>query len=191
MSRPGRSLPPEKTRYPLYRRLGGPQGGSGQVWRSRTHWDSIPGPSSPQQVTIPTELSQPTLLPLIYIQYFPSQPIFKHPRFIFFPRGADQLSYPYKTTYTITVSYISVFKERQNVLNEWKPSYHKFNLLPFFRHNGTIAKSDQLHHVCLSVCLSVCLYVCLSLCLSVCLSILNKSAPTGWIFIKFDIGVFF
>ena len=25
-SRPGRSLPPGKTRYPLYRRLGGPQG---------------------------------------------------------------------------------------------------------------------------------------------------------------------
>ena len=31
VSRPGRSLPPEKTRYPLYRRLGGPQGRSGQV----------------------------------------------------------------------------------------------------------------------------------------------------------------
>jgi len=30
-SLPGRSLPPGKTRYPLYRRLGGPQGRSGQV----------------------------------------------------------------------------------------------------------------------------------------------------------------
>ena len=30
-SRIGRSLPPGKTRYPLYRRLGGPQGRSGQV----------------------------------------------------------------------------------------------------------------------------------------------------------------
>ena len=30
-SRPSRSLPPGKTRYPLYRRLGGPQGRSGQV----------------------------------------------------------------------------------------------------------------------------------------------------------------
>jgi len=30
-SRPGRSLPPGKTWYPLYRRLGGPQGPSGQV----------------------------------------------------------------------------------------------------------------------------------------------------------------
>ena len=28
---PGHSLPPGKTRYPLYRRLGGPQGRSGQV----------------------------------------------------------------------------------------------------------------------------------------------------------------
>ena len=31
LSHPGRSLPPGKTRYPLYRRLGGPQGRSGQV----------------------------------------------------------------------------------------------------------------------------------------------------------------
>jgi hypothetical protein len=30
-SRPGRTLPPGKIRYPLYRRLGGPQGRSGQV----------------------------------------------------------------------------------------------------------------------------------------------------------------
>jgi hypothetical protein len=30
-SRPGRSLPPGKTRYPLYRKLSGPQGRSGQV----------------------------------------------------------------------------------------------------------------------------------------------------------------
>ena len=32
-SRPDRSLTPGKTRYPLYRRLGGPQGRSGQVWK--------------------------------------------------------------------------------------------------------------------------------------------------------------
>ena len=30
-ARPGRNLPPGKTRYPLYRRLGGPHGRSGQV----------------------------------------------------------------------------------------------------------------------------------------------------------------
>jgi len=32
-SRPGRSLPPGETRYSLYRRLGGTQGRSGQVWK--------------------------------------------------------------------------------------------------------------------------------------------------------------
>ena len=35
-SRPGRSLPPGKTRYPLYRRLGGPQGRPGQVRKIST-----------------------------------------------------------------------------------------------------------------------------------------------------------
>ena len=30
-ARPGRKLPPGKTRYPLYRRLGGPQGRSGRA----------------------------------------------------------------------------------------------------------------------------------------------------------------
>jgi len=30
-ARPGRTLPPEKTRYPFYRRLGGPQGRSGRA----------------------------------------------------------------------------------------------------------------------------------------------------------------
>jgi hypothetical protein len=30
---PGRSLPLGKTQYPLYRRLGGSQGRSGQVWK--------------------------------------------------------------------------------------------------------------------------------------------------------------
>jgi hypothetical protein len=46
-SRPGRFLPPGKTRYPLSRRLGGPQGRSGQVRKISPHRGSIPGPSSP------------------------------------------------------------------------------------------------------------------------------------------------
>jgi len=41
-ARPGRTLPPGKTRYPLYRRLGGPQGRSGLGGKSRPHRDSIP-----------------------------------------------------------------------------------------------------------------------------------------------------
>jgi hypothetical protein len=43
VARPGRSLPPEKTRYPLYRRLGGPQGRSGRAENLAPHRDSIPG----------------------------------------------------------------------------------------------------------------------------------------------------
>ena len=35
-SRPGRTLPPGKTRYPLYRKLGGPQSRSGQVRKIST-----------------------------------------------------------------------------------------------------------------------------------------------------------
>jgi len=39
------ALPPGKTRYPLHRRLGGPQGRSGRVLKiSPPHRDSIPGP---------------------------------------------------------------------------------------------------------------------------------------------------
>ena len=46
-SRAGRSLPPGKTRYPFYRRLGGSRAGMDRCGKSRPHRDSIPGPSSP------------------------------------------------------------------------------------------------------------------------------------------------
>ena len=49
------ALPPGKTRCPLYRRMGGPQGRSGRVLKIST-----PGSASPQRVAIPTELSRPT-----------------------------------------------------------------------------------------------------------------------------------
>jgi len=44
-SRPGRSLPPGKTRYPLYRRLGVPQGRSGRVQKM-----SLPSGFDPRPV---------------------------------------------------------------------------------------------------------------------------------------------
>jgi len=56
-SRPGRSLPPGKTRYPLYRRLGGPQGWSGQLRKSRHTGIRF----RDRPVTIPTELPGPHL----------------------------------------------------------------------------------------------------------------------------------
>ena len=61
-SRLGRCTPGKETRYPLYRRLGGPQGRSGRV-RKILPSPPLFGPwtSSPQRVAIPTELYRPTL----------------------------------------------------------------------------------------------------------------------------------
>jgi len=53
-ARPGRTLPPGKTRYRFYRRLGGPPG---LVWtggKSRPHRDSIPDRPARSSVTILT-----------------------------------------------------------------------------------------------------------------------------------------
>ena len=69
-SLPGHSLPPGKTRYTLYRRLGGPQGRSGQVRKISTpNRDSIPGPTSPQPVAIPTTLPGPLCMLVIQFIY--------------------------------------------------------------------------------------------------------------------------
>jgi len=59
-ARPGRTLPPEKTRYPLYRRLGGPQGRSGQVRKISSLPGFDPGPSSPYLVAILTGIPGPS-----------------------------------------------------------------------------------------------------------------------------------
>ena len=58
-ARPGRNLPPVKTRYPFYRRLGGPQGRSGRAGKSRPRRDSIPDRPACSSVAIPTELPGP------------------------------------------------------------------------------------------------------------------------------------
>ena len=55
-SRPGRSLPPGKTRYPLYRRLGGPQGRSGRMGKI------LPPPGFDPRTVQPV-VSIPTTLP--------------------------------------------------------------------------------------------------------------------------------
>ena len=61
-SRPGRSLPPGKTRYPLYRRMSGPQGRSGQV-RKISPPTGIRSPNSRARsaVAIPTALPGPLM----------------------------------------------------------------------------------------------------------------------------------
>ena len=48
-ARPGRTLPPEKSRYPFYRRLGGPQARSGRAENLAPHRDSIPDRPSRSQ----------------------------------------------------------------------------------------------------------------------------------------------
>jgi hypothetical protein len=54
------ALPPGKIRYPLYRRLGGPQGRSVRVRKISPVPGFKPGPSSTWRVAIPTEISRPT-----------------------------------------------------------------------------------------------------------------------------------
>jgi len=68
LSRPGRSLPLGKTRYPLYKRLVGPRPGMDRCGKSRPHRDSIPGPSSPLPVAIPTELLGPQYVKAVFLE---------------------------------------------------------------------------------------------------------------------------
>ena len=56
----GRNLP-GKDPVLLYRRMGGPQGRSGQVWKISPCRDSIPGTSSLQAVAIPAKLPRPNM----------------------------------------------------------------------------------------------------------------------------------
>ena len=58
-ARPGRILPPGKTRYPLYRRLGGPQGRSGRAKNLAPTGFRSPDRPAPSSVAIPTELLGP------------------------------------------------------------------------------------------------------------------------------------
>jgi len=56
---PGRSLPPGKTQYPLYRRLGGPQGRSGQVRKILPPPTGIRSPDRPARSQSLYRLSYP------------------------------------------------------------------------------------------------------------------------------------
>ena len=59
-ARPSRTLPPGKTRYPFYRRLGGPQGRSG---RAENFVSTGIQSRTVQSDAIPTELPSPHLPP--------------------------------------------------------------------------------------------------------------------------------
>ena len=65
-SRPGHSLPPGKTQYPLYRKLGGPQG---QVWKISPP-TGIRSPDNPAHSQLLYRLSYPAHIVLIVVYKF-------------------------------------------------------------------------------------------------------------------------
>ena len=71
-SRPGCSLLPVKTQYPLYRKLSGPQGRSGQVRKISAPPGFDPRTYSPWPVAIPTELPGPLGFGILLGKFFPN-----------------------------------------------------------------------------------------------------------------------
>ena len=76
-ARSGRTLPPGKTRYPFYRRLGGPQGLSGKAEKSRPHRDSIPDRPARSSITVPTELPGPRKMRVSLLLLLKMCPLFR------------------------------------------------------------------------------------------------------------------
>jgi hypothetical protein len=68
-SRPGRSIPPGKTRYLLYRRLSGPQGRSGQVRKISLPPGFDPRTVQPLASRYTVYVTQPTCV--IYVYKYP------------------------------------------------------------------------------------------------------------------------
>ena len=60
VSCPSHSLPSGKTRYPLYRRLGGPQGWSGHVWKISPSLGFDPQTIQPVAIRYTDYATQPT-----------------------------------------------------------------------------------------------------------------------------------
>jgi len=78
VSRPGRSLPPGKTRYPLYRRLGGPQGWSEQVRKISPPPGFDPRTVQPVASRYTNCATRPTLFPYTARIY----PLQSHPTYL-------------------------------------------------------------------------------------------------------------
>jgi len=74
-ARPGRTLPTEKTRYPLYSRLGGPQGRSGRAESLVPTGILIPGSSSryTDWATGPTSSLWPLLIITLHLVSYDTQ----------------------------------------------------------------------------------------------------------------------
>jgi hypothetical protein len=71
VSHPGRSLPLGKNRYPLYRRWGGPQGRSGQVWKSSPPPGFDPRTVQPVASPYTDYVTRPTfVIMIVFIPHF-------------------------------------------------------------------------------------------------------------------------
>ena len=68
-ARPGRTLPPGKTRYPFYRRLFGPQGRSGRAENLVPAGFRSPDRPVRSSVAIPTELPGPRMNILLAVKF--------------------------------------------------------------------------------------------------------------------------
>ena len=67
---PGRSLPPGKTRYPLYRRLGGPQGRFGQVRKNSPPLGFDPRTVQPVASRYTDYSNRPTTIDITRVKIF-------------------------------------------------------------------------------------------------------------------------
>jgi len=71
------ALAPGKALYPLYWRPDGPQDVLDGYGKPRCHRDSIPGPSSPQWVAIPTTLWWTSFWNILWIESTPTTVLIK------------------------------------------------------------------------------------------------------------------
>jgi hypothetical protein len=162
------ALPPGKTRYPLYRRLGGPQGRSGEVRKI-----SPPPGFDPRTV-------QPVGTTRSNIQKFYVLPTQCFYVFCMDLRTSTEYFYIRSSWLVFITETVSVYcAVRTGSLNIIRVnlSFYRVNnpsqLTDWFL--GAFGKSRKatisfVTSVCLSVCLSACLPACLPACLSVCLS---------------------
>ena len=80
VSRPGRSLPPRKTRYPLYRRLDWPQGWSGQVRKISSPPGFDPRTVQPVASRYTEYATRPTFVRITLSQYTAVRKVAQFPR---------------------------------------------------------------------------------------------------------------
>jgi len=103
-ARPGRTLPPGKTRYPFYRRLGGPKGRSGRA-----------------ENLVPTGIRSRTVQPVVQSLYRLSYPAPPH---TYTHTHTRTRTHAHTHTRTHTHIYIYTCKYIPSAFKNWKETYH-------------------------------------------------------------------